>query len=145
MSSTCFFFADASLRNYLTMVDFLMNKKVCRGYVALNMKRNEVVMAAVCDEIDPTVFLECECVKFHSNKDDNNENNREALDQELSLDDALRVSALDADQVQTKRMKKIKQLGKRRSHPSHTESPLPPPVFPPSPSSPSTPEQEFIG
>ena len=67
------------------MADFLTNKSVRRGYVVLRRKESEATMALeVCDnEIDPTVFLEFECIKLSSNPD--TDSNREALDQVLKL------------------------------------------------------------
>ena len=152
-TSTYFFFSsNANLGNYVTMADFLTNKKVRKGHVALSIKRSELTMAAVVsNEIDPTALLEYACIKFHGNNDDSSDRNREALDQEFKIEDALRMSMLDADLLQTKRLKKkktaISRALKTTNSPEHPQclSPLetPPPVFPPSP--PSTPEAEFIG
>ena len=99
----------------------------------MNRKRDEVSMGLVCSEIDPSVMMDLnlECLKVNTE-----DGNREELDQEFKLEDALRLSMLDADKVLTKRMEKRK---KSKRIPPET----PPPVFPPSP--PSTPETEFIG
>lgn len=106
-SSVVFFFSsNGNLRNCLTMTGFLTNRKVRQGFVAMNTKTRELTMAVAVSEIDPEVLLDFECVKLPVCDDP--DSNQEPLDQEFKLEEALRVS-MDADQVQTKHVKKRKR------------------------------------
>lgn len=82
------------------MVDFLTNEKVRRGFVALNTKTRDLTMTvAVSDDVDPTVLLDCEVIKFPSDCDP--DSNQEPLDQDFKIEDFLKVSMVDADIMQT--------------------------------------------
>lgn len=84
----------------------------------MNRKRDEVSMGLVCSEIDRSVMmnLNLECLKVNTE-----DGNREELDQEFKLEDALRLLMLDADKVLTKRMEKRKKS--KRLSPSPPETP----------------------
>ena len=76
------------------MADFLSNKKVWKGFAVLSSKRGEVSMGVVCSkDIDPSLMLDFACIKIPAV-----DTNRESLDQELKLEDALRMSKLNASQ-----------------------------------------------